>query len=240
MLQRLAVEKLHHDERLARVFADVVNRADVRGDSARTRPAPLFGTAPTPARPSTIHAAKTSAPLVVPAARPRPRTPLPCRRHPTSAQFCNGIPSDQSQGEHPPRRHLRCPQPAKSITRSLHVPYMLSKLLRNVPFLTSIKMSPFFVLYLFLLRSAVARKFLLQDSPGTTILGSVGLRDPVFPLELHPYIWVICVRQLVVITSEWPVTRGQPHPVTQMITATLHRTDRLPQLEIRYFSSGSQ
>src|SRR6516164_2917694 len=61
---------------------------------------------------------------------------------------------------------------------------------------------------------------------------------PVFPLELHPHIWVVCVWQLVVITSEWPVTRGQPHPVTQMITATLHRTDRLPQLEIRYFSSG--
>src|SRR6516164_7039278 len=68
---------------------------------------------------------------------------------------------------------------APSLPSQLHVPHV-SKLFRNVPFLTSIEMSPFFVLYLFLLLSTLARKLLLQDSPGTTILVSVGLRDPCF------------------------------------------------------------
>ena len=41
----------------------------------------------------------------------------------------------------------------------------LSKLVRNVPFLTSIEMSPFFVLYLFLLLSAVALEKFLASKP---------------------------------------------------------------------------
>ena len=41
----------------------------------------------------------------------------------------------------------------------------MSKLLRNVPFLTSIEMSPFFVLYFFLLFSAVALEKVLASKP---------------------------------------------------------------------------
>jgi hypothetical protein len=43
--------------------------------------------------------------------------------------------------------------------------WFLSKLVRNVPFLTSIEMSPFFVLYLFLLLSAVALEKFLASKP---------------------------------------------------------------------------
>src|SRR6516164_8451385 len=41
----------------------------------------------------------------------------------------------------------------------------MSKVVRNVPFLTSIEMSPFFVLYLFLLLSAVALEKFLASKP---------------------------------------------------------------------------
>jgi len=48
---------------------------------------------------------------------------------------------------------------------SQRIEVFLSKLLRNVPFLTSIEMSPFFVLYFFLLFSAVALEKVLASKP---------------------------------------------------------------------------
>ena len=56
----------------------------------------------------------------------------------------------------------------------------VSKLFRNVPFLTSIEMSPFLLSASFCLLWLFSQKISLQDAPGTTILFSVDLRDPGF------------------------------------------------------------
>src|SRR5215472_8504260 len=53
---------------------------------------------------------------------------------------------------------------APSLPSQLHVPHV-SKLFRNVPFLTSIEMSPFFVLYLFLLLSTLALEKFFASKP---------------------------------------------------------------------------
>jgi hypothetical protein len=56
--------------------------------------------------------------------------------------------------------------------------FSVSKLFRNVPFLTSLKMSPFFCSASFSFLGSFSRKSSRQEAPGTTIPISLDLRHP--------------------------------------------------------------
>ncbi len=58
---------------------------------------------------------------------------------------------------------------------------MMSKLFRNVPFLTSLEMSPFFVLYLFVLFFSVSLENFSLASPRND--------DPVLGRHTHPCVF---------------------------------------------------
>ena len=95
VLQRHSIQKLHHDERLATVFADLVNRADIGMIQGGGCPAPHAGTGPclrilATSSGRNFRATKRSAQC------PRPCRPHPSRRHPASRRCGNARWFDRS------------------------------------------------------------------------------------------------------------------------------------------------